>query len=281
MVNLALSFTIWTLKVMHPILNVAMIAAREAGEVIMKYAQDIDRLEITEKDRNNYVSQVDQLAELTIIKTIKKYYPDHAILGEETGHNQVDSPIQWVIDPLDGTTNYLHQFPQFSVSIAVLEKGKLQHGVVFDPARDEMFSASKGQGAKLNNRRIRVTDQKSLKDALLATGFPYYQFDYIDDYLATLKYFMTETAGVRRAGSAALDLAYVACGRVDGYWEFNLKSWDIAAGILLVQEAGGRSSDFAGGDNQLTSGNVLAANPKLFKHLVQGVSKHIRSDLKR
>jgi myo-inositol-1(or 4)-monophosphatase len=266
---------------MHPILNVAMIAAREAGEIIMKYAQDIDRLEITEKDRNNYVTQVDQLAERTIIKTIKKYYPDHAILGEETGHNQVDSPIQWIIDPLDGTTNYLHQFPHFSVSIAVTEKGKLQHGVVYDPMRDEMFSASKGQGAKLNNRRIRVTEQKNLQNALLATGFPYYQFDYIDDYLATLKFFMTETAGIRRAGSAALDLAYVACGRVDGYWEFNLKSWDIAAGILLVQEAGGRCSDFAGGDNQLASGNVLAGNPKLFKHLAMGVSQHIRAELKR
>ncbi|SFR63127.1 inositol monophosphatase family protein [Thiomicrospira sp. ALE5] len=266
---------------MHPILNVAMMAAREAGDIIMKYAQDVDRLEITEKDRNNYVTQVDQLAERAIIKTIKKYYPDHAILGEETGHNQADSPIQWIIDPLDGTTNYLHQFPQYSISIAVTEKGNLQHGVVFDPLRDEMFSASKGQGAKLNNRRIRVTEQKHLTNTLLATGFPYYQFDYIDDYLATLKFFMSETAGIRRAGSAALDLAYVACGRVDGYWEFNLKPWDIAAGILLVQEAGGRCCDFAGGNNQLVSGNILAGNPKLLKHLALGISQHIRPELKR
>lgn len=266
---------------MHPILNVAMMAAREAGELIMRSIDKIDQLTIEEKDKNNYVSEVDKAAEQTIIRAIKKYYPDHAILAEESGRNNNKSDFEWIIDPLDGTTNYLHQFPQFSISIAVLEKGRIVHGVVFDPARDEMFYASRGQGARLNNRRIRVTEQKTLNNALLATGFPYYEFDYIDSYLASFKAFMLSTAGIRRAGSAALDLAYVAAGRVDGYWEFNLKPWDIAAGILLVREAGGLCTDFAGGDNQLESGNVLACTPKLMKEMTQTLVKTIPAELRK
>jgi myo-inositol-1(or 4)-monophosphatase len=266
---------------MHPILNVAMMAAREAGELIVRYIENIDRLNIEEKSNNNFVSEVDQLAEQTIIRTIKKYYPQHSILAEETGRNQQKSDFEWIIDPLDGTTNYLHQFPQFAVSIAVLEKGRLMHGVVYDPLRDEMFNASRGDGARLNNRRIRVTEQKTLKNALLATGFPYYDFDYIDSYLASFKSFMTQTAGIRRAGSAALDLAYVAAGRVDGYWEFNLKPWDIAAGMLIVKEAGGLCTDFAGGENSLNSGNVLACNPKLMKEMAQVIAQTVPAELRK
>lgn len=266
---------------MHPILNVAMMAAREAGEIILRNIDNIDRLNIEEKNKNNFVSEVDRLAEQAVIRTIHKYYPDHAILAEESGRNKAKSDFEWIIDPLDGTTNYLHQFPQFSVSIAVLEKGKLMHGVVFDPVRDEMFHATRGGGARLNNRRIRVTEQKNLKHALLATGFPYYEFDYIDSYLASFKSFMLNTAGIRRAGSAALDLAYVAAGRVDGYWEFNLKPWDIAAGILLVKEAGGLCTDFGGGDNQLESGNVLACTPKLMKEMAQTLAQTIPAELRK
>lgn len=259
---------------MHPLLNVAIIAAREAGDILTRLYNEQDRLTIQEKQLNNFVSQADQLAEAAIIRTIKKYYPQHGILGEETGDNSGDADTIWIIDPLDGTTNYLHQFPQFSISIAVQEKGRLTHGVVFDPLKDELFSASRGEGAKLNNRRIRVTDQKNLEGSLLATGFPFYEFDYLDKYLGTLKDFITQTAGVRRAGSAALDLAYVAAGRVDGYWEYNLKPWDLAAGILLVQEAGGLTTDFQGGDNQLKTGDILACSPKLLKPMAQIISKH-------
>lgn len=266
---------------MHPILNVAMIAAREAGEIILRNLDNIDRLNIEEKTKNNFVSEVDRLAEQAIIKAIHKYYPHHGILAEESGQQNPKSDIEWIIDPLDGTTNFLHQFPQFSVSIAVREKGKLMHGVVFDPVRDEMFHATRGSGARLNNRRIRVTEQKNLKHALLATGFPYYEFDYIDSYLASFKSFMVSTAGIRRAGSAALDLAYVAAGRVDGYWEFNLKPWDIAAGILLVQEAGGMCTDFAGTDKMLESGNVLACTPKLMKDMARTLADTIPSELRK
>lgn len=266
---------------MHPMLNVAMIAAREAGEIITRYFGEIDRLTIEEKTKNNFVSEVDKLAEQAIIRTIRKYYPQHSILAEESGEQAQKSDIQWIIDPLDGTTNFLHKFPHFSVSIAILEKKRLTHGVVFDPIRDEMFHASRGEGARLNNRRLRVSEENNLEKALLATGFPYYEFDYIDSYLASFKAFMTTTAGIRRPGSAALDLAYVAAGRVDGYWEFNLQPWDIAAGILLVQEAGGLCTDFAGGDNQLKSGNVLACTPKLMKPMAKILSQTIAAEYKK
>lgn len=266
---------------MHPIVNVATMAAREAGEIITRYLDDTDRLSIQEKTKNNFVSEVDTLAENAIIRTIQKYYPDHAILAEESGRQPQKSDIEWIIDPLDGTTNFLHQFPQFSISIAVREKGRLTHGVIFDPVRDEMFYASRGQGARMNNRRIRVTEQKTLNNALLATGFPYYEFDYIDSYLASFKQFMLTTAGIRRAGSAALDLAYVACGRVDGYWEFNLKPWDIAAGMIIVQEAGGLCTDFGGGENSLQSGNILACNPKLMKEMAKTLAQTIPENLRR
>jgi myo-inositol-1(or 4)-monophosphatase len=269
---------------MHPLLNIAILAARSAGQKIMHHLDNIDRLNIEHKGKNDYVSEVDKEAEQAIIQTIRKYYPDHHILAEESGKNPAKnskSDIEWIIDPLDGTTNFLHQFPQFAVSIAIKEKGKLMHGVIYDPVRDEMFSASRGSGAKLNNFRIRVSEQKTLDNALLATGFPYHDFSYLDSYMASLKSFMQSTAGIRRAGSAALDLAYVACGRVDGYWEFNLKPWDIAAGALIAKEAGALVTDFMGGENYLQSGNILVANPKLYKEMAQTLAKTIPAELRK
>lgn len=260
---------------MHPILNIATLAAKEAGEFIAQQLNNIDRLTIEHKGKNDYVSEVDQHAERIIIDIIRKYYPNHSILAEESGTQNKASDFEWIIDPLDGTTNFLHQFPQFSVSIAVTEKGKLMHGVVYDPLRDELFCASKGQGARLNNYRIRVSEQKTLTDALMATGIPYYNFEYVDAYLESFKAFMLQTAGIRRPGSAALDLAYVACGRVDGYWELNLQPWDIAAGALIVQEAGGMVTDFIGGHDYLNTGNVIAANPKMLKAMAGVIGRTI------
>ncbi|HHS99393.1 MAG TPA: inositol monophosphatase [Thiomicrospira sp.] len=269
---------------MHPLLNIATQAARAAGGNILHHLDRIDQLNIEHKGKNDYVSEVDKEAENTIIETIKKYYPEHDIFAEESGAQQskkTKSEVRWIIDPLDGTTNFLHQFPQFCVSIAIEVKGKLQHAAIFDPVRDEMFTATRGSGAFLNNRRLRVSEQKTLDNSLLATGFPYHDFSYLDAYMDSLKAFMINTAGIRRAGSAALDLAYVACGRVDGYWEFNLKPWDIAAGALIVKEAGGLSTDFTGGENFLESGNIIAANPKLYKEMAQTIGKTVPSELRR
>lgn len=265
---------------MHPILNVAIIAAKEAGEFIINELENVGQLKIEEKGRNDYVSEIDKIAEQIIIKAIRKYYPDHNILAEESGKHTTTSSFEWIIDPLDGTTNFLHQLPHFSISIAVKEKGKLMHGVIFDPSKNELFSASRGNGAKLNNYKIRVSGQKKLQNSLLATGFPYHDFDYVDAYLSSFKEFMLQTSGLRRAGSAALDLAYVACGRVDGFWEFNLKPWDIAAGALIVTEAGGIVTDFTGDDNFLKSGNIIAANPKMLQNMAKVISATVPKKLR-
>ena len=268
---------------MNPLLNVATQAARTAGHRIINHMQDIDKLNIEQKGKNDYVSEVDKDAENTIIQIIQKYYPEHTILAEESGVHDTESnsDVRWIIDPLDGTTNFLHQFPQFCVSIAVEVKGRIEHAAIYDPTRDEMFSASRGEGARVDNQRIRVTGQKTLDNALLATGFPYHDFSYLDAYMESFKAFMTSTAGVRRPGSAALDLAYVACGRVDGFWEMNLKPWDIAAGALIIKEAGGLATDFRGGNDFLESGNILAANPKLYKEMAQVIGKTIPSELRK
>ena len=266
---------------MHPILNVATIAAKEAGEFIINELENVGQLKVEEKGRNDYVSEIDRVAEEIIIRTIRQYYPDHNILAEESGKHSTPSQFEWIIDPLDGTTNFLHELPHFAVSIAVREKGKLMHGVVFDPVKNELFSASRGDGARMNNFKIRVSGQKKLENALLATGFPYHDFSYIDAYMASLKEFMLKTAGIRRAGSASLDLAYVAAGRVDGYWEFNLKPWDIAAGALIVMEAGGLVTDFKGDDNYLTSGNIMAGNPKMLHAIAKTITKTIPEELRK
>ena len=253
---------------MHPMLNIAVRAARKAGGIIARFSTEVDTLTISNKAENDFVSEVDQLAEQAVIQTIHKAYPDHAILAEESGTHR-GNDYEWVIDPLDGTTNFLHGFPQYAVSIGLRHKGRLEVAVVYDPFKQEMFTASRGGGAQLNGKRIRVTKRTSLKGALLGTGIPFRDLSYIDTYLAMMKALLPDTAGVRRAGSASLDLAYVAAGRLDGFWEYSLKPWDMAAGILLVEEAGGLVTDFNGGFEFFDSGNIVAANPRILKAMVQ------------
>jgi myo-inositol-1(or 4)-monophosphatase len=257
---------------MHPLLNTAIKAARKAGTVILRHADHIDRLNIEAKGRNDFVSEVDRLAEDEIINTIHSAYPDHAIMAEESGvrdGNQSGSQYKWIIDPLDGTTNFLHGYPQYAVSIAVSDKGKLDQAVVFDPLRNELFVASRGKGAQLNDRKIRVSKATSLETSLLGTGFPFKDFDKLDAWIETFRILLPESSGVRRAGSAALDLAHVASGRLDGFWEFGLKPWDMAAGCLLIQEAGGIVTDFNKSDEYLENGNIIAGTPKIYEHLIK------------
>lgn len=248
-------------------ITTAVRAARAAADQIVRASRRLDGLQISEKAPNDFVSDVDQQAEWRIIEIIRKAYPDHAILAEESGEDG-EHDYTWIIDPLDGTTNFLHGFPCYSVSIAVRYKGRIEHGVIYDPNLDELFSASRGDGAKMNNRRIRVARREKLQGALLATGFPFRDGDDLEQYMRTLKALIQKTSGIRRPGSAALDLAYVAAGRVDGFWEFNLSLWDIAAGVLLVQEAGGLVSDMRGGHDYLTSGDLVAANPKVLREML-------------
>ncbi len=244
---------------MHPMLNIAVPAARRAGSIITRSLEHLDSLSVTTKAQNDFVSDVDRLAEQEIINAIKKAYPDHAIVAEESG-NQAGSECVWIIDPLDGTTNFLHGFPQFAVSIAMARKGILEIAVVYDPVSQDLYTAEKGGGSQLNGRRIRVSNRKTLDGALLGTGFPFRQQQYLDIYLETFKALFPETAGIRRPGSAALDLAYVAAGRLDGFWEIGLSQWDMAAGALLIKEAGGAVSDFGNGEDYLKTGNIMAGN---------------------
>lgn len=257
---------------MEPLLNIAVNAARQAGDIIIRYMDQIDRLKITEKTLHDYFSDVDVKAEQSIISTIHKAYPGHSIMAEESGNHEGEEEIVWIIDPLDGTSNYLHGFPFFCVSIAVKIKGRIEHGVIYDPLRHECFIASRGRGARLNNRRIRVSKQTLLSAALLGTGVPFRDMALAQRYLPSFQALMGKCAGVRRTGAAALDLAYVASGRLDGFWELGLKPWDIAAGTLLIREAGGMVSDTQGGDDFMKTGDVVAGNPKVFKSLVQTIS---------
>ncbi len=260
---------------MHAMVNVAIKAARRAGELMIRHLNQLDTLKISEKGRNEFVTEVDHLAEESIIEVIHDFYPDHAILAEERGR-QGDHEYEWIIDPLDGTTNYIHGFPQFAVSIAVRHGTQLEHGVVYDPMRQEIFSASRGQGAQLDGRRIRVSQRYRLEDALIATGFPYrHDRDDVARYLKMLEAVMGSSAGIRRPGSAALDLSYVAAGRVDGFWELGLNIWDIAAGALLIREAGGRISDFRGGDTYLATGSLVSGNPKIYAALSRLLAPHV------
>lgn len=255
---------------MNPMLNIAIRAARRAGDIITRSMDMVDRLDVVSKTRNDFVSDVDKRAEQDIIATLRKAYPDHAILAEESGQHR-GGEFEWIIDPLDGTTNFLHGFPQFSVSIALRHKGRLELGVVYDPLRQEIFAASRGNGAMLNDRRIRVSPRKGLEGALLGTGFPFRDLTHLDTYLATFKALIPKTAGIRRPGSAALDLAYVAAGRLDGFWEFGLSPWDMAAGAVLIQEAGGLVTDLAGGSDYLDSGNIVAGSPKVLNAMLQTI----------
>jgi myo-inositol-1(or 4)-monophosphatase len=263
---------------MHPALNIMVKAARRASQIINRAAQDIEHLKITPKKFNNdFVTEVDKAAEAAIIEILREAYPGYGILAEESGladASESGKDYQWVIDPLDGTTNFIHGFPQYAVSIALTHKGQPNQAVVYDVVRNELFTASKGGGAYLNDRRIRVTKCDRMEKALLGTGFPFRYFEHLEAYLAVFRELAKRTSGIRRAGSAALDLAYVACGRFDGYWEFGVHPWDIAAGCLLVTEAGGLVSDLAGGNKHLKTGNVVTGTPKIFSQMLQVIGSH-------
>ncbi|HSG10193.1 MAG: inositol-1-monophosphatase [Gammaproteobacteria bacterium] len=263
---------------MQPMLNIAVRAARGAGNVIIRSMARLDSIAIQTKDRNDFVTEVDREAENVIISTLRRAYPDHAILAEESGITAGDD-FQWIIDPLDGTTNFLHGFPQFAVSIALRHKGRLEQAVVYNPISQELFTASRGSGAMLNDRRIRVSNRKDLDGALLGTGFPFKAQHHLETYLDMFRALFPQTAGIRRPGSAALDLAFVAAGRLDGFWEIGLNTWDMAAGVLLIQEAGGLSGDFSGGHNHLESGNLVSGNPKVFAEILKAIRPHVTPDL--
>ena len=256
----------------RPHVTIAARAARSAGNVILRYMNRIDGLNIVEKQQLDFVSEVDKLAEAEIIKELRRAYPDHAILAEESGAIG-KGPLTWVIDPLDGTHNYLRGIPHFSVSIALLDKGVPIHAVVFDPLRDELYTASKGDGAYINDRRMRVSKRENLGGAMIATGFPFRQREHLGPQLDMTRAILGQAEDIRRSGSAALDLAYVAAGRYDGYFEIGLKPWDMAAGVLLVHEAGGRYCDFAGRDGIPVSGNIVAGNLNVAKAMVDAIGQ--------
>ena len=266
---------------MHPTVNIAVRAARAAGDIILRYHNQIDLLTIENKAANDFVSEVDKAAESAIINEIKKAFPQHSILAEESGEILGDGENQWIIDPLDGTTNYLHGYPQYAISIALYENKIASHAVVYDPFKEELFYASKGEGTYLNDESLRVTKTYGLENALIGTGFPFKCPQHLDCYLDTFKAIHTQVAGIRRAGSAALDLAYVAAGRMDGFWEIGLNNWDIAAGALLVKEAGGFIGDFSGRDQYLETGNVVAGNGEAYKAILKTIHPHLTPDLQR
>jgi myo-inositol-1(or 4)-monophosphatase len=264
---------------MQPLLNIGMRAARRAGDLIVKSLARLDSLKVDSKGRNDFVSEIDRKSEADIIATIRRSYPQHAILAEESGRSGSDEYV-WIIDPLDGTTNFLHGFPVFAVSIAVEHRGRLQHAVVYDPMRQEFFTASRGDGAQLEGKKIRVSSQRTLEGALIGTGLPFRMgMDHVDAYLAMLKVIMSTAAGVRRPGAAALDLAYVAAGRLDGFWEFGLSPWDTAAGTLLIQEAGGRVGTPSGSEYALGP-NIIAGNPKVYEELLATLGPLTPGDLR-
>ncbi len=257
---------------MHPMLTTGVKAARKAGSIITRASFDLDRLTVHRKQRADFVSEVDVAAEQAIIRTLREAYPGHSFHAEESGKSATEAEHVWIIDPLDGTTNFLHGFPQYCVSIALKHKGVLQQAVIYDMNRNELFTATRGAGAFLNDRRIRVSPTDKFEDSLIATGFPFREFDRFDEYLRMFANVTKQTAGVRRPGAAALDLAWVAAGRVDGFWEMGLSAWDMAAGALLVREAGGLVGDFSGEEGWLDSGRVVAANPKLFANLLAAIN---------
>ena len=264
---------------MQPLLNIAIRAARRAGDIIVRAIPRLEAIQVESKGRNDFVTEVDKAAEADIIQTIRRLHPDHAILAEESGASG-DSDVVWIIDPLDGTTNFMHGFPTFAVSIACQIKGRLEHAVVFDPMRQELFTASRGDGAQVEGRKMRVSKQITLEGSLIATGFPYrVDSPYLDEYLAMLKAVMLKASGLRRPGAAALDLAYVAAGRVDGFWEIGLKPRDTAAGTLLITEAGGRVGTIFGEQYQ-QNGHIIAGTPKVYAELVAELSPHAPDSLR-
>lgn len=264
---------------MEPMLNMALRAARKGAELLERNTKYRDNLKIEEKAKNDYVTEMDQAVEKEILYHLCKAYPDHQFIGEESGASESQSDYQWFVDPIDGTTNFIYDIPHFAISIGCFYKGKPQHAVILDPNKREEFTASRGQGAQLNGRRIRVSERRSLSGALIATGIPFNgkTMAYIKPYLKSMEEILQqESSGIRRMGAASLDLAYVAAGRLDGYWEMSLKPWDMAAGMLLIQEAGGFISDFGGGNNMVKSGNIVCGNQKVFKALLSIVGKYLR-----
>ncbi len=263
---------------MHPMLNVAVRAARQAGRLINRASIDVETVQITRKDRNDFVTEVDRASELAIIETLLAAYPTHAILAEESGfkpgkgcadeQSWREAEYLWIIDPLDGTTNFIHGLPHYCISIALMERGVITQALIFDPNSNELFTASRGRGAFLNDRRIRTSKRFRLEDSLICTGFPFRRLQDQDQYLTLLRPLTEKGAVMRRTGSAALDLAYTAAGRFDAYFDRGLKAWDVAAGSLLITEAGGLVGDFNGNANYLEAGQVLAGNPKMFSALV-------------
>ncbi len=254
---------------MHPMLNTAVKAARKAGNIISRASRDVDLLKVESKRQNDFVTEVDRAAEAAIIAVLHEAYPNHSILAEESGASKgSQGEFVWIIDPLDGTTNFIHGVPQFAVSIGLKHKGVMTQGVVFDPVKNELFTATRGAGAYLNDKRMRVGKRDRINDALIGTGFPFSKIDLLERYIAMFRKVTLNCAGIRRPGAAALDLAYVAAGRFDGFWEMGLAPWDMAAGALLVQEAGGLVGDFAGEGDYLESGEIVAGSPKVFAQLL-------------
>jgi myo-inositol-1(or 4)-monophosphatase len=261
---------------LHPMVNVAVKAARAAGSLINRAALDIESVRVSQKKANDFVTEVDQAAEAVIIETLLQAYPGHGILAEESGdqHGARDSEFVWIIDPLDGTTNFIHGLPTYCVSIALAVRGKVEQAVVYDPTRNDLFTATKGRGAFLNDRRLRVSKRTQLKESLVSTGFPYREGDDFDQYLVMMGEVMRRTAGLRRPGSAALDLAYVAAGYTDAFFEKGLQPWDVAAGSLLVQEAGGLVGNFSGESDFMEQHECMAGNPRVYGQLVGILSKY-------
>jgi myo-inositol-1(or 4)-monophosphatase len=261
---------------MHPMLNTAIKAARRAGSIIQRGARDLDRLTVTSKGPKDFVSEVDKAAESAIVETLLEAYPDHGILAEEgTVNAKVKNPDNvWIIDPLDGTTNFLHGLPQYCVSIALQHKGVITQGVIYDPTRNDLFTTTRGAGAYMNDRRLRVSRRVRLDETLVSTGFPFRDGSAVEVYLGMMREMIHKTAGIRRAGAAALDLAYVAAGWYDGFWEIGLNPWDMAAGTLLVTEAGGIVTDIHGDDQYMQTGTIIAAAPKVLPQMVQILSPH-------
>ena len=254
---------------MHPLMNIAISAARKAGEFVFRAGQRLDLVHAVEKEKHDFVTQVDHESEQIIINTIRQAYPNHGILAEESGESTGIDEYRWVIDPIDGTRNFMNGYPHYAISIGIEIKNKLEIAVIYEPHTNELFTAQKGKGAQLNNQRLRVGGRSQLDEALLATGFPIKAPQYAQLQFKIMQEIINHTGDIRRTGSAALDLAYVAAGRLDGFWEFKLQPWDIAAGILLVKEAGGLIGDFHGEENFYEIGNIIAANPKIFKALLQ------------
>ena len=250
----------------HPTINIAINAAHIAGDLMRLEFPKVASIPVTQKARHDYVTEIDKSCEAQIVREIKRYHPDHAVLGEEGGA-QGESDYVWVIDPLDGTSNYLHGIPHFGISIALQIKGRTEHAIVYDPMRDEMFSASRGSGAHLNNTRIRTSARTSLDSAIVATAFPFRQRGMMSVYTGIFSDVFRKIEDIRRNGAASLDLAWVAAGRMDAYFEIGLKPWDVAAGALLVREAGGVVTDFDGNDAVENSRSILAAPYKLMTPL--------------